>query len=41
MKGAALFVRCLENAGADSIFGIPGEENMKLTENLVQQQTRI
>lgn len=30
MKGAELFVRCLENEGVECIFGVPGEENLDL-----------
>jgi len=32
MNGAELLVRCLENEGVDTIFGIPGEENLAFLE---------
>lgn len=32
MNGAELLVRCLENEGVDTIFGIPGEENLVFLE---------
>ena len=35
MKGAELFVRCLENEGVDTIFGIPGEENIDVMDALL------
>ncbi len=35
MKGAELFVRCLENEGVDRIFGIPGEENIDVMDVLL------
>ena len=35
MKGAELFVRCLENEGVQHIFGIPGEENIDLMDALL------
>ena len=34
MKASDLFVRCLEEEGAEYIFGIPGEENLDLLESL-------
>jgi acetolactate synthase-1/2/3 large subunit len=34
MKGAALFVKCLEAAGVTRVFGVPGEENLALLEAL-------
>ncbi len=34
MKGSDLFVRCLENEGVDTIYGIPGEENIDVMESL-------
>lgn len=30
MTGAELFVRCLQDAGVDTIYGVPGEENTDL-----------
>jgi acetolactate synthase I/II/III large subunit len=35
MKAAELFVKCLENEGVDTIFGIPGEENLDLMDALL------
>ncbi len=35
MKGAELFVRCLENEGVDYIFGVPGEENIDVMDALI------
>ena len=34
MKASDLFVKCLENEGVETIFGIPGEENLDLLESL-------
>ena len=34
IKGAELMVRALENEGVESIFGVPGEENLDLLEAL-------
>src|ERR1700730_6482029 len=34
VKGADLMVRALENEGVESIFGVPGEENLDLLEAL-------
>jgi acetolactate synthase-1/2/3 large subunit len=34
MKGSDLFVQCLENEGAEYIFGIPGEETLDLMNSL-------
>jgi thiamine pyrophosphate-dependent acetolactate synthase large subunit-like protein len=36
MKGAELFVRCLENEGVETIFGIPGEENIDVMDVLLE-----
>ena len=41
MKGAELFTRCLENEGAQFIFGIPGEENLDIMEALVESPIRF
>jgi len=41
MKGAELFVRCLENEGVKYIFGIPGEENLDIMEALVESPIRF
>ncbi len=35
MKGAELFVRCLENEGVARIFGLPGEENLDVMDVLL------
>lgn len=35
MKVAELFVRCLENEGVKTIFGIPGEENIEVMDALL------
>jgi acetolactate synthase I/II/III large subunit len=37
---ADLLVRCLEHEGVTCVFGIPGEENIGLTEALVESQIR-
>ena len=34
MKAAELFVRCLESEGVETIFAVPGEENLDLVEAL-------
>ncbi len=41
MKAAELFVRCLENEGVDTIFGIPGEENIDVMDALVDSDIRF
>lgn len=41
MNGAELLVRCLENEGVDTIFGIPGEENLAFLEALRQSSIRL
>ena len=35
MKAAELLVRCLENEGVETIFGIPGEENLDMMDALL------
>lgn len=35
MKASDLFIRCLENEGVDTIFGVPGEENADLMISLL------
>ncbi|MBF0175299.1 MAG: acetolactate synthase large subunit [Magnetococcales bacterium] len=35
MKAAELFVKCLENEGVSTIFGIPGEENLDIMDALL------
>src|SRR6516165_12490656 len=37
---AKLFVRCLENEGVESIFGIPGEENIHFIDALHDSSIR-
>ncbi len=37
---ADLLVRCLENEGVTCVFGIPGEENIRVTEALVRSSIR-
>ena len=37
---ADLLVRCLENEGVTCVFGIPGEENIRLTEALFESSIR-
>ncbi len=34
MNGAALLAECLKNEGVDTVFGIPGEENLDLLEGI-------
>ncbi len=41
MKGSELFVRCLENEGVESIFGIPGEETLDLMDSLSRSGIRF
>ncbi len=41
MKGAELFVRCLENEDLDYIFGIPGEENIDMMDVLLDSPIRF
>jgi acetolactate synthase-1/2/3 large subunit len=41
MNGAELLVRCLENEGIDTIFGIPGEENLAFLEALRHSSIRL
>jgi len=35
MKAAEIFVRCLENEGVETMFGIPGEENLDVMDALL------
>ena len=35
MKASKLFVRCLENEGVSTIFGLPGEENIEVMDALL------
>jgi len=41
MKGAELFVRCLENEEVECIFGIPGEENVDVLDALLGSGVRF
>lgn len=41
MKVAELFVRCLENEGVETIFGIPGEENIDVMDALLDSTIRF
>ena len=41
MKAAELFVRCLENEGVDTIFGLPGEENIDVMDALLDSDMRF
>ena len=37
---AALIVECLENEGVTHVFGIPGEENIRLVEAISRSSIR-
>ncbi len=41
MKAAELFVRCLENEGVETMFGIPGEENLDVMDALLDSPVRF
>ncbi|MFN3740389.1 MAG: acetolactate synthase large subunit [Thermodesulfovibrionales bacterium] len=41
MNVSELFVRCLEKEGVDTIFGIPGEENLPLLEALTHSSIKF
>lgn len=41
MKAAELFVKCLENESVEYIFGIPGEENLDLTDALLDSDIKF
>ena len=41
MKASDLFVRCLENEGVDTIFGLPGEENADFVMSLRDSSIRF
>ncbi len=41
MKASDLFVRCLENEGVETIFGVPGEENLDFLESLRTSKIRL
>ena len=34
IKGAELFIKCLEEEGVEFVFGLPGEENLDFLECL-------
>jgi acetolactate synthase I/II/III large subunit len=38
---ARLIIRCLENEGVEYIFGIPGEENIRLVDALLDSRIRF
>lgn len=40
-NAAQLFIKCLENEGVEYIFGIPGEENLHLTDALIDSSIRF
>ncbi len=40
-KASDLFVRCLENEGVDTIYGVPGEENLDLLDSLSRSSIRL
>jgi acetolactate synthase-1/2/3 large subunit len=41
MKVAELFVKCLENEGVSTIFGVPGEENLDVMDALLGSSIRF
>ena len=41
MKASELFVRCLEQEGIGTIFGIPGEENIDVMDVLLESDLRF
>ncbi len=41
MKGAELFVRCLENEGVAYTFGLPGEENIDVMDALIDSKIQF
>jgi acetolactate synthase-1/2/3 large subunit len=41
MKANELIVKCLENEGVTTIFGVPGEENMELLDALLDSSIRF
>ena len=41
MKGAELFIRCLENEGVEYIYGIPGEENIAVMDALLDSPIKF
>jgi acetolactate synthase-1/2/3 large subunit len=41
LKGSDLLVAALENEGVDRIFGVPGEENLDVVENLRNSSIKL
>ncbi len=41
MKASELFVKCLENEGVETIFGIPGEENLDMMDALLDSNIKF
>jgi Thiamine pyrophosphate enzyme, N-terminal TPP binding domain len=41
VSGTALFIRCLENEGVQTIFGIPGEENIDVMDALLDSSIQV
>ncbi|NKB32870.1 MAG: acetolactate synthase large subunit [Pseudomonadales bacterium] len=41
MKASELFVKCLENEGVETIFGIPGEENIDVMDALLDSSIKF
>ena len=41
MRAAELFIQCLENEGVETIFGIPGEENIDVMDALLDSKIRF
>jgi len=41
MKASEIFVKCLENEGVKTIFGIPGEENLDLMDALLESKIQF
>ncbi|MGV0006167.1 MAG: acetolactate synthase large subunit [Candidatus Porifericomitaceae bacterium WSBS_2022_MAG_OTU9] len=41
MKGAELFVSCLENEGIDCVYGIPGEENIDVMDAILDSKIKF
>lgn len=40
-SAARLFIKCLENEGVDTIFGIPGEENLDVMDALLDSNIKF
>jgi len=41
MKASDLFVKALENEGVETVFGVPGEENLDLLDSLRHSAIRL